>query len=485
MLEAVKRKAAVAIIQEPYIGNSKAMTQPNGVRVYQNARPEDGVVKSAIVVFDPKLEVSQSQELTTNNIVVVNIRSGAWKVTLASFYFEPDQPLETYLEQLKKIERVMGPKRLILGGDANSKNVWWGGKQTDHRGEDVMGIIDELGLQILNRGNTPTFSVIRGGKPYTSFVDLTVCSEDMLELVDDWQVVEDLTGSDHNGMKFKIKLSKTIENQTKPTTRKYNTKKADWGQFHEKLTQIMQDKQINKERIEAIDNTEKLDHMVNEYSETVNIACTHSIPIKKYNSKYTIPWWSKELDELKAEVATMKRRIPRAAPIRKNKVVAEYLEKKEKYEKAANEAQINSWKEFCEKQDRESVWEGIYRIMNRTSKRAEDLPMEVNGKTLNAYESTKLLANTFYPQDDTSKDSEHHKRVRESIEDKGGKISDEGDPPFTLHELKKATMSFNPKKAPGSDGFTADICQKAINSDPDLFLAILNKCLKLSHFPQI
>ncbi|CAK1585006.1 unnamed protein product [Parnassius mnemosyne] len=46
-----------------------------------------------------------------------------------------------------------------------------------------------------------------------------------------------------------------------------------------------------------------------------------------------------------------------------------------------------------------------------------------------------------------------------------------------------AASSFNPKKAPGNDGLTADICAAAIKLNPTLFLAVANKCLELAHFP--
>lgn len=72
-------------------------------------------------------------------------------------------------------------------------------------------------------------------------------------------------------------------------------------------------------------------------------------------------WSSEELAALKREVATRKRRICSAAPIRRERVVAEYLKIKNEYERRARCAQIRSWKDSCTRQDREEVWEGIYR----------------------------------------------------------------------------------------------------------------------------
>ncbi|CAK1600351.1 unnamed protein product [Parnassius mnemosyne] len=53
-----------------------------------------------------------------------------------------------------------------------------------------------------------------------------------------------------------------------------------------------------------------------------------------------------------------------------------------------------------------------------------------------------------------------------------------------MKELMWSASSFNPKKAPGNDGLTADICEAAMASDPKMFLAIANKCLSLAYFPK-
>ena len=82
-------------------------------------------------------------------------------------------------------------------------------------------------------------------------------------------------------------------------------------------------------------------------------------------------------------------------------------------------------------------------------------------------------------------ETEQHKRLRE-ITERGiaAEIQDlsDNDPPFTDAELETVLLSQNPKKAPGLDGLTSDICSAAINCDREVFLAIANKCLSLSYF---
>lgn len=43
----------------------------------------------------------------------------------------------------------------------------------------------------------------------------------------------------------------------------------------------------------------------------------------------------------------------------------------------------------------------------------------------------------------------------------------------------------NPKNSPGENGFTSDICSKAMLIRPDLILSTFNVCLRLCYFPHI
>ncbi|CAK1602629.1 unnamed protein product [Parnassius mnemosyne] len=484
-IEAEKRRADIALLQEPYVGGANTMKGQRGVRVFQNSSPGEGTVKAAVAVFNVDFNIKQYPKLTTNNIIVVGIQTRAWEITLVSYYFEPDQPIEPYIDHLKKIEQEIGSTKWIAGGDANSKSTWWGSPIVDHRGEEIAGAFEELGLNILNRGDIPTFDTIRGGKRYSSYVDITACSTDILDLVDDWTVDEGLTSSDHNGIIFNIRLQKSKGLRVNRTTRLFNTKKANWPKFHEKLNQLLSENQFNKSEIENIETIEQIDIATDKLTISITDTCKQTMPTKKATEELTLPWWSDKLNKMKKEVTTMKRRIKCAALVRRQKVVEEYLEQKERYESEAIKAQIESWKYFCCKQDKEGVWEGIYRVIGRTTRRDEDQPLEINKVVLDAKGSVKLLAETFFPEDLTDSENTYHRHVRIKADKVNSAEQDDlCDPLFTMLELKQAYRSFNPKKAPGADGFTADICLHAIESNPELFLTFLNKCLTLQHFPK-
>ncbi|GBP98473.1 hypothetical protein EVAR_59899_1 [Eumeta japonica] len=79
----------------------------------------------------------------------------------------------------------------------------------------------------LNEGNTPTFEVYRGPS-FRSVVDVIVRLRSTG--VEEWQVVRDVTSSDHNAVTSPCEWgSGPVLGPT--GTRVYNTAKARWSEF--------------------------------------------------------------------------------------------------------------------------------------------------------------------------------------------------------------------------------------------------------------
>lgn len=485
IMEGRRRKATLALLQEPYVGGSGEMGASGGVRIYQSRSGGDGVVKASIAVFDDSIDAVLIPDLSSTNVTVVRLSTAAWVILVASVYFEPSQPLEPYLEIIKSICGRTGQFGVLLGGDVNAKSPWWGSPTEDRRGEELLGLLIEQNLQVLNQGCKPTFDTVRGGRHITSHVDITTCSESLSSRIEDWRVDEGVTCSDHNAITFKLTMKESKGISIKRTTRLYNTRKANWQLFNNKLGQLLTENLVNSVGIDNITDTNDLDRTVDQITSFMKASCEESIPKKKAETFNSQPWWSDELRLLKKTASTLKRRVRNAAPIRRPAVVAEYLKAKEEYINEAKRAQVASWKEFCHKQDRESVWSGIYRIISRTAKRTEDLLLTKEGATLTAEESAQYMAETFYPTDRLDEDNAFHTHVRETASKEDVKDQEETrDPPFTRQEMMTAINSLNPKKAPGGDGLTADICRRAIGANQDTFLSLANSCLGLGYFPR-
>lgn len=486
LLEATKRKFAIALLQEPYVGNIGRLKEYKGTKIYQCAIPEAGTVKAAIIVFDDTIDVIQYPEYTTTNIAVVKLRTDAWELLVVSFYFEPDQDIELYLEHLEKINTRIKCKMKIIGGDSNAKNTWWGSQKIDHRGEKMADVIFDMGWHVLNVGDTPTFETVRGHKHYSSHVDITVCTPETIAFIEKWLVETDITSSDHNTITFQIRLTKSKGININRTTRIYNTRKANWLKFCENISQYCIENKINKTEFEQITDTQQLENKINTYITIINKVCNKYIPKKKNINKINITWWTEQLTKLKREALTKKRRIRCANQTRRALVIEEYLQAKEKYEQEMNIARIESWKKFCNKQEKEGIWDSIYRVIGRITERSQELPLIINGNTLTELESAEYLANTFYPKDKPEDDNTDHQRLR-TLANNLNRNNEEGpqDPPFTTLELETALKDFNTKKAPGNDGLTVDICAKVITLDPSIFLSLANKCLELGYFPKI
>ncbi|GBP00861.1 Retrovirus-related Pol polyprotein from type-1 retrotransposable element R1 [Eumeta japonica] len=152
------------------------------------------------------------------------------------------------------------------------------------------------------------------------------------------------------------------------TTRRYNTNKADWTEFCLQLRNTLQKYGI-AEKVERTKRPEDLEANSREYIAAIQEVCEEIFPkIGQRKTKANPPWWTAELSALKKDVLRKKRRIRNAAPTRKKAVIEDYLTAKTIYTQKAEIAQTESWKEYCTTQDKESMWDKVYRVIRNKKK---------------------------------------------------------------------------------------------------------------------
>ncbi|GBP97792.1 Retrovirus-related Pol polyprotein from type-1 retrotransposable element R1 [Eumeta japonica] len=348
LVGASRRKIAVALVQEPYVGNT-------------------GELKRDV-------DVEEDQTLIDENVTAAVVTAGNCRIGVVSVYFECDKPIGPYLDRVKWVCSKLGTNKIILGGDVNAWSVWWGSERDDARGTELCDFLDVEGT-----------------------VDVTACSSALLDRAEEWQVVRGVTSSDHNAVTFNVRTGGRSGPEPFRGTRIYNTAKARWSEFLTAFDNAKEERALTAGTVEVVDSCDRLDEVVDLYTECVKHACDTAIPRKRSMRRPKLPWWSPELEGLKRDANTKKRRIRNAAPSRRRYVVEEYVRAKEVYERAAADAQTTSWKRFCTAQDRESVWDGIYRVIRNTGRNREDvLLINDSGQTCSPNESAVLLANTFF-----------------------------------------------------------------------------------------
>jgi len=96
-------------------------------------------------------------------------------------------------------------------------------------------------------------------------------------------------------------------------------------------------------------------------------------------------------------------------------------------------------------------------------------------------EMLNVMMEHFTPADGEVTDNNYHKLIRAQNETP---VTTK-DKPFTTAETRDAIYAMNRNKAPGEDGITSDVLQRAYDLLPKSTTAMYNGCLRTACFPKI
>lgn len=220
-------QTSIALIQEPWLVRD-AISGLGGCGTIHKAQPTRKlrtcvVTKGVTATFLPQLSGDDlTVVLTKINLAgdrTVDLLIGSAYMPYDSTGLPPQEEIINLVAYAK--QRGL---QLLLGCDANSHHVCWGSSNINPRGVSLHDFILGNELTILNRGTEPTFMDSRRQE----VLDITVCTKEVADLVEDWRVSDEPSGSDHRQIRLTLRHSVEIQWARNP-------RKTNWEGFDRDL----------------------------------------------------------------------------------------------------------------------------------------------------------------------------------------------------------------------------------------------------------
>lgn len=377
-------------------------------------------------------------------------------IQIFSCYVSPNVSLnefKIFLDGIKTEINSSKYKRFIVGGDLNSKSYLWHSRKEDDRGKELCEWIVEMNLDVMNKGNTPTF--VRGKS--SSIIDITMCSRNLTRKIENWRVTEDENLSDHQYIFFElIQCDRTTVKETmKDNSWRYNEKRKET--FKEELNERL--KEISKKG-----------HIgVEECVIVLQEMCQKIFGTREgRDGRPPVYWWNENIAEMRKQCHAGKRKMSRTNKKRtstdqeKSETRKRYYKLKEVLRQEINISKKKKWEELCADLNK-NVWGSAYKI---ACKKLKLFP----SKELKAKDKLEI-AKELFPTDEV----EGWKRENVDVAEI---------PRFTMEEVHDSIQKLRSKKAPGPDGLGGEIIKILFDSAPDLCTSLFNDMLVAGEFPK-
>ena len=463
------KKYDIVLIQEPYIykGVIKGLGRTGGT-IYYHCATKD--VRTCIYVRNG-LNAMPIHNFCSRDLTTVRVITGGADarktIILASAYlaYEDKAPPANIIRDLVN-HGTRHNLDLILGCDANAHHTVWGSSNVNRRGDALLDFVVSSSLQLLNRGNKPTFVEARRAE----VIDITLASNRASRKIYDWHVSEEITGSDHRYICFRYSPATT---PTAAVLRR-NPRHTNWNSFEADL------------RIELGKPKGKLNSIIDVEFETdrivqaVSSAWIENCQEKKTLSK-KVPWWNSELVRLRQQT----RKAFNTAKVTKD--FTPYSRALTKYNTEVRKAKRKAWRTHC--QEISSIPEGmrLSKIMSTTKTNPLSTIKDGAGKfTETGKETLTVMFNTHFPGCKLMQDYQKDPVSREEQTASTTKADwDAAKEVVGEQRVKWALNSFSPYKSPGPDGIYPILLQKGAKLLVPHLCRIFKACIAYGYIPKI
>ena len=281
---------SICLVQEPWVTKRGISGIPPQItKQHAHTKPGDPQVRAAIL-HKRSLDIWPIPHFSDRDVCTCiwntkNYAGSTEIIWLISAYWAGNNN-EIPFKLTQAIDHCISSNiKFICGIDSNAHSNLWGSLTSDKRGESMENVIFQHGLNILNKGSTPTFHSPVG----KSVIDITFTSPDLLNFTKNWEVLEESSLSDHKYIKFFITIPTQKIIEVRPL------KHANWTLFTQELELPWEDEPINWDN-HTIET--ELTYLYNRITSALDISC----PKKTITESHRLTWWTSELDSSRHRV---------------------------------------------------------------------------------------------------------------------------------------------------------------------------------------
>ena len=482
------------LLQEPYVLNNKISGITRKYRIFCSGV---GRHRSAIILTNNSIDGLLIKQLSDLDTVVIEIIKDKRRFIVASLYSDINKQLDNELQKIEEILKFSNGIRLLIAMDSNSRSTSWHDTLTNARGKILEEFLISKQLYIINEESEKTTFHTRRGK---SNVDITVVNNSLLREINQWEISDEESCSDHSIIKYDLGQNHRRERGLSFHGGRYIVKEDKLEKFDTYLQQMVASKfkvhwEGNKSSLDSQLSTQvkentDVEDCVNSFYEALEAACnkvfTKTQVSKEVTKHRSVPWWTGGLTQMRKKVNATRRRYQRTKNdenLRENRR-KQYFEAKGIYQACIKKEKRESWKQYCNLTASTNPWNEIYKIASGKAKdRVIITTLEKSDGSLTSSfrETLEYMADHFIPQDTEQDDSAHQKQIRTATVEPPQTPNDRE---FTQEEIRQTIENFDHSKAPGEDGITSKILLRVFQNLPKFLTSLYNGCLGRGCFPK-
>ncbi|GBM86735.1 hypothetical protein AVEN_252228-1 [Araneus ventricosus] len=368
-------------------------------------------------------------------------------MTLISVYSSPADDIQKTLEDLQQIISSLPGEKLLIGADLNGKHTFWSYNDINTRGNAILDIVLTNKLFIVNSFDVLPSLLNSNGT--WGWPDLTICTRPLVDEIKNWEVLDEVSNSNHLYIQFKIETIITSHAFNRLVTLHGNHKKFI-QEFKPHVNRLLQEIAQATDQVTINQNTIIQSSGI-QYPKYHNSGMQKGIQDQETTDLHERLMVEREIRNRKEKINALRRRAQRTHT---SEIPARFLiwkEKLAKYMREVRRSKGSSWKDLCTSAS--SPCGRHYKGAFRKTVFLTQLTVLENYDPQGGHQIlAQSLLDTLFPFPTAA--STHMKIL----------INTPDDRPFTHQEVSQVIKSLPHGKAPGYDGID-NLVLKTMNRD--------------------